>query len=151
MKLTSIAVAAAAAFVLTACETTPPEPLRANAGIQPTKGNKTFGEATFEQMGDKVQVVVFAQGLAAGQDHALVIHEKGDCGSGDGMSAGAPFAGAAGRLPPLKANKAGRARVTVDVAGLSIGSGAANVVGRGLIVYAGNGSTRIACGVIKAG
>lgn len=144
-------IVAAAALVLTACETTPPEPLRANAGITPTKGSNAFGEATFEQMGDKVQVVVFAQGLAAGQDHAIMIHERGDCSSGDGRSAGAPIAGAAGRLPALKANKAGRANVSVEVSGLSVGAGATNVVGRGLIFYAGNGSTRIACGVIKAG
>ena len=60
----------AASVVLAACQTTPPEPLRATAQLQPTKGNKTFGEATFEQMGDKVRVVVFVQGLSQGKNTA---------------------------------------------------------------------------------
>ena len=33
--------AAAAAVLLTACQSVPPEPLRATAQLQPTKGNKT--------------------------------------------------------------------------------------------------------------
>src|SRR5687767_728027 len=71
--------------------TTPTEGLRATAQLQPTKGNKAFGEATFEQMGDKVRVVVFVQGLKPDQEHGLHIHEKGDCSSGDGMSTGGHF------------------------------------------------------------
>lgn len=173
MKLTTLAAAAAAAFVLTACETTPPEPLRANAGIEPTKGSKTFGEATFEQAGDKVRVVIFVQGLKPGQEHGLHIHEGAACGD-DGMAAGGhfnPHGKAHGRhtdgnrhagdLPSLKAAKNGRAKVDVELDGLSIGSGAGNVIGRTVVVHAapddfktqptGNSGARIACGVIKAG
>ena len=40
-------IAAAAAVALAACQSTPEKPLRANAQLQPTKGSKTFGEATF--------------------------------------------------------------------------------------------------------
>ena len=47
--------AVAAAVLLAACATTPDEPLRATAKLEPTKGSKTFGEATFEQVGDKVR------------------------------------------------------------------------------------------------
>lgn len=173
MKLTTLAAAATAAFVLTACETTPPEPLRANAGIQPTKGSKTFGEATFEQVGDKVRVVIFVQGLKPGQEHGLHIHEGSACGP-DGMAAGGHFNPHgkahsrhtdanrhAGDLPSLKAAKNGRAKVDVELDGLSIGSGAGNVIGRTVVVHAdpddfrtqptGNSGARIACGVIKAG
>jgi Cu-Zn family superoxide dismutase len=165
---------AAATVLLAACQTTAPEAPRATAALQPTKGNKTFGEATFEQVGDKVRVVVFVQGLKPGQEHGLHIHEAGDCSSGDGMSTKGHFnpfgkphghpGGAerhAGDLPALKANKAGRANVQVDLDIITVTPGPASVVGRGLIVHAapddyktqptGNAGARIACGVIQPG
>jgi Cu-Zn family superoxide dismutase len=80
------------AFALLAgCQSTPEEPARATAQLQPTKGNKTFGEATFEQRGDKVHAWIYVQGLKPGQEHGLHIHEVGDCSSGDGMSAKGHF------------------------------------------------------------
>ena len=165
---------AAATILLAACQTTPPEPLRATAQLQPTKGNKTFGEATFEQVGDKVRVVVFVQGLKPGQEHGLHIHEVGDCSSGDGMSTKGHFnpfgkphgpQGSAerhaGDLPALKANKAGRANVQIDLDIITLTPGPASIIGRGLIAHAdpddyktqptGNAGARIACGVIQAG
>jgi Cu-Zn family superoxide dismutase len=168
------AAAAVAATLLAACVTTPEEPLRANAQLQPTKGNKTFGEATFEQVGGKVHVVIYVQGLKAGQEHGLHIHEVGDCSSGDGMSTKGHFnpfgtphgpqAGAerhAGDLPSLKAGKDGRAKVDVMLDIITVAAGPASVVGRGLIVHAdpddyktqptGNAGARIACGVIQRG
>ena len=163
-----------AGVVLAACQTTPPEPLRATAQLQPTKGNKTFGEATFEQAGDKVRVAIFVQGLKPGQEHGLHIHEVGDCSSGDGMSTKGHFnphgkphghSGSgerhAGDLPSLRANKEGRGNVQVDLDIITVGPGPASIIGRGLIVHAdpddyktqptGNAGARIACGVIKAG
>ncbi len=170
-KFPAIAVAA---VLLAACETIPDEPLRATAQLVPTKGSKTFGEATFEQAGDKVRVIVFVQGLKPGQEHGFHIHEAGDCSSGDGMSAkghfnphGKPHAHSgtperhAGDLPSLKAGKDGRAKIDVELDIITVGPGPASVVGRGLIVHAdpddyrtqptGNAGARIACGVIKAG
>jgi Cu-Zn family superoxide dismutase len=169
----SIMTAAVAAVFLIACQSTPTEPPRANAQLKPTKGNKTFGEATFEQIGDKVRVVIFVQGLRPGQEHGLHIHEAADC-SGDAMGAkghfnpqGKPHGqyGSANRhagdLPSLKANKAGRANVQVDVEGITVTPGPASIIGRGLVVHAnpddfrtqphGNAGARIACGVIQAG
>lgn len=166
--------AAVAAVLLAACQSAPVEPLRATAQLQPTKGSKTFGEATFEQVGDKVHVVVYVQGLKAGQEHGLHIHEVGDCSSGDGMSTkghfnpqGKPHARYdsaerhAGDLPPLKAGKDGRAKVDAMLDVITVGAGPASVVGRGLIVHAdpddfrtqptGNAGARIACGVIRSG
>jgi Cu-Zn family superoxide dismutase len=162
-----------AAVLLAGCETIPDEPLRATAQLVPTKGSKTFGEATFEQVGDKVRVIVFVQGLKPGQEHGLHIHEGGACGP-DGMAAGGHFNPHgkphsrhtdanrhAGDLPSLKAAKNGRAKVDVELDGISIGSGAGDIVGRTVIVHAdpddyktqptGNAGARIACGVIKAG
>jgi len=165
--------ALAAAVLLAACETMPPEAMRATAQLQPTKGNKTFGEADFEQVGDKVRVVVFVQGLKPGQEHGLHIHEVGDCSSGDGMStkdhfnpfgkSHAHYGGAerhAGDLPALKANKEGRANVKIDLDIITLTPGPASIIGRGLIVHAdpddyktqptGNAGARIACGEIQA-
>ena len=169
-----VLAAAATVVLLSGCQTTPPEPLRANAQLLPTKGNKTFGEATFEQVGSKVHVVIFLQGLKPGQAHGLHIHEVGDCSSGDGMSTkghfnpfGKPHAHHgtterhAGDLPPLNANKAGRAKVDVELDVITVGPGPGSIVGRGLIVHAdpddfktqptGNAGARLACGVIRPG
>jgi Cu-Zn family superoxide dismutase len=166
--------AAAAAVLVAACQTTPSEPLRATAGLQPTKGNKTFGEATFEQVGNKVRVVVYVQGLKPGQQHGMHIHEVGDCSSGDGMSAGGhfnpfgkphgnPASGErhAGDLPSLTADKGGRAKVDVEIDVITLAAGPGNIVGRAVIVHAdpddyrtqptGNAGARLACGVIRAG
>src|SRR3989304_3104866 len=131
-----IFAATAAVALLGACASTPPEPLRATAQLQATKGNKPFGEATFEQVGDKVHVVVYVQGLKPGQEHGLHIHEVGDCSSGDGMSTKGHFnpfgkphghQGSterhAGDLPSLKANKAGRANVQIDLDIITVAPG----------------------------
>ncbi len=170
----SFIAASAAVILLTACQTTPPEPLQATAQLKPTKGNKVIGEATFEQVGDKVHVVVFVQGLKPGGEYGLHIHEAGDCSSGDGMSAkghfnpfGKPHGHPdsperhAGDLPPLKANKAGRANIQVHMDIITLNPGPASIIGRGLIVHAGpddyttqptgNAGARIACGVIQPG
>jgi Cu-Zn family superoxide dismutase len=166
----------AAAVLLAGCQSmsTPEEPLRATAALQPTKGNKAFGEATFEQVGNKVRVIVFAQGLRAGQEHGFHIHEAGDCSSGDGMSAkghfnphGKPHGDPksaerhAGDLPALKAGKDGRAKIDLEMDVITLMPGASNVVGKGLIIHAdpddyktqptGNAGARLACGVIKPG
>lgn len=164
----------ALAVLMAACQTTPSEPLLATAQLKATKGSKTIGEATFEQVGDKVHVAIFVQGLKPGQEHGLHIHEVGDCSSGDGMSTKGHFNSMgkphghqgsserhAGDLPSLKANKRGRANVQVDLDIISLMPGPTSIIGRGLIVHAmpddyktqptGNAGTRIACGVIKAG
>ena len=171
MKL--LIAAAAATVLLVACQTMPPEPPRATAQLKPTPGNKTIGEATFEQTGGKVRVVVFVQGLKPGQEHGLHIHEGADC-SGDAMGAkghfnpfGKPhgrFGGSdrhAGDLPPLKANNKGRANVQVDADIITVTSGPGSIIGRALVVHAGpddfktqphgNAGARLACGVIRAG
>ena len=164
---------AAVTVMLAACQSMSPAPTRATAQLQPTKGNKTIGEATFEQSGDKVRVVIFAQGLKPGKEHGMHIHEGGECGA-DGMGAkghfnpfGKPHANYAsaerhaGDLPSLKANNKGRAKVDVELDLITLARGAGSIVGRSLIVHAdpddyktqptGNAGARIACGVIKAG
>ena len=162
------------AAVLAGCQSTPSEPPRATAQLEPTKGNKTIGEATFEQRGDKVQVWIYVQGLKPGQEHGLHIHQVGDCSAPDAMSAkghfnpfgkphGDPKGGErhAGDLPALKAEKNGRAKVEALVDMISVTPGKGSIIGKALIVHAdpddyrtqptGNAGARLACGVIKAG
>src|ERR687895_1660221 len=128
-----------AVAALAACQSTPDEPLRATAALQPTKGSKAFGEATFEEVGGKTRVVVFAQGLKPDAEHGFHIHEAGDCSSGDGMSAkghfnphgkphGHPSAAErhAGDLPSLKAGKDGRAKLDTEVDIITVRPGAAS-------------------------
>ena len=145
---------------------------RAKATLQPTKGNVTSGEATFQQAGGKVRVVASVRGLRPGREHGFHIHEAGDCSSGDGMSAkghfnpyGRPhghFQAAerhAGDMPALRAGSDGAARVEFDLDVITVAPGPASIVGRGLIVHAdpddyrtqptGNAGARLACGVIQ--
>src|SRR5688500_16906267 len=176
MRVTVFAATAVAALTLAACQTGPmsEEPARATAQLQSTKGSKTFGEATFEQVGDKVRVVINVQGLKPGQEHGLHIHEVGDCSSGDGMSTKGHFNPQnkphahhtsserhAGDLPAIRGDSSGRGRVSADLDIITVTPGATSVIGRGLIVHAdpddyktqptGNAGARIACGVIRAG
>ena len=136
------------------------------------KGNSTRGKVTFSQKGDRVRVTAEISGLKPGGEHGFHVHEKGDCSSGDGMSAGGHFNPAsrahgnvhvggdrhAGDLPNLKADGYGNASASFDVTGITVGSGAADIVGKGLIVHrdpddyksqpAGNAGPRLACAVI---
>jgi len=140
------------------------------ANLQPTKGNDAKGTVTFSQAGDVVHVSANISGLKPNATHGFHVHEKGDCSSGDGMSTGGHFNPAgkphgpqsgehhAGDMPSLNADSYGNANVSFDLHGVSIGSGSADLVGRGLIVHrdpddyktqpTGNAGPRIACAVI---
>ncbi|HLS85965.1 MAG TPA: superoxide dismutase family protein [Burkholderiales bacterium] len=168
--LLSMAISAA---LLAGCQTTPEDPPRATAQLKPASGSKTIGEATFEQTGDnKVRIFLFAQGLKPNAQHAVHIHEVGDCSAPDASSAkghfnptgkphGAPGSGHAGDLPMLKANAKGRGNINYEAPGLTVTSGPGSVVGRAIVIHAdpddfksqpaGNSGARIACGVIRAG
>lgn len=142
------------------------------AELAPTRGNTTSGRVMFHASGHGVFMHARVSGLKPNQAHGFHIHEKGDCSSGDGMSTGGHFNPTgkphgpqhadhhAGDLPALQADANGVAELKVELHGLSIGSGATDIVGRGLIVHAqpddyqtqptGNSGARIACAVIQA-
>ena len=141
------------------------------ASLDPTAGNATKGTVSFTQHGDKVRVIAQVSGLRPGAEHGFHVHEKGDCSSGDGMSAGGHFNPAAkphgslatdhhaGDMPNLKADSYGNASASFELSGVSVGSGPADVVGKGLIVHrdpddyksqpVGNAGPRIACAAIQ--
>ncbi|MEO7392047.1 MAG: superoxide dismutase family protein [Ramlibacter sp.] len=138
---------------------------------QDTTGNATSGTVQFTQVGSVVVVEGEVRGLKANAQHGFHVHEKGDCSSGDGMSTGGHFnpgsqqhgnAAAAmhhaGDLRSLQADASGVARFKFEANAISVGSGAANIVGKGLIVHrdaddyttqpTGNAGPRLACAVI---
>jgi len=160
-----------AAVLLAACASSPQGP-SASAQLMATKGNTVTGEVAFTTQADGVRVSGEIRGLAPNTEHGFYIHEKGDCSSGDGMSTGGHFNptakahGAhdhsehhAGDLASLKADANGVARFSYTTTALSVGMGATDVVGRGLIVHrdpddfktqpTGNSGPRQACGVIN--
>jgi Cu-Zn family superoxide dismutase len=163
---------AALTALLSACAGMQASGPAAAAKLEPTRGNITSGSAMFQQSGERMLLTVRVEGLKPNAEHGFHIHEKGDCSSGDGMSTGGHFNPAgkphgkhddaerhAGDLPSLKADANGRAEGKFTLSGLGIGSGAADIVGRGLIVHAqpddyktqptGNAGARLACGVIQ--
>ena len=143
----------------------------ATATLAPTRGNTTAGTVRFTQHGDRVLVVGEVRGLKPNSEHGFHVHEKGDCSSGDGNSAGGHFnpqsrphgrhgAGAhhVGDLPSLRSDASGVARFNFESRSIAVGAGASDIVGRGLIVHAnpddyttqptGNAGARLACAVI---
>ncbi|WP_353236496.1 superoxide dismutase family protein [Diaphorobacter ruginosibacter] len=172
--LSLAAASAAFVFALAGCASTSPTQPRASADLEPTRGNQVKGTVRFMQTGsDTVLVTGVITGLKPNSEHGFHIHEKGDCSSGDGNSAGGHFnpTGSAhgkygasahhgGDLPSLLADAGGVARVNAEIRGISLASGAANdIAGRGLIVHAdpddyvtqptGNAGARLACAVIR--
>src|SRR5256714_6938574 len=133
---------------LAACFALPVHAPSAAARLEPTQGNATAGNVTFTQKGDKVAMEAKVSGLTPG-GHGFHIHEKGDCSSGDGMSAGGHFNPTgkphgpqdadhhAGDMPGIKADANGNASASFTLSGVTIGSGTSDLVGRGLILHAG--------------
>ena len=162
--------ALAAAVALAGCASMSSAP-SATAWLEPTRGNSTQGTVRFVQNGDAVRVSGTVSGLKPGAEHGFHIHEKGDCSSGDGNSAGGHFNPTGtphgqhgkgphhtGDLPSLRADGNGVATFNFESRSIRVGSGATDIVGRGLIVHAnpddyvtqptGNAGARLACAVI---
>ena len=141
------------------------------ADLAPTKGNNVTGTVRFTQAGDRVHVEANVSGLSPG-GHGFHVHEKGDCSADDGMSAGGHFNPTAkphgnpasgdhhaGDMPMLTADASGNARLAADIDIATIGGGAADIVGKAVIVHkdaddfktqpTGNSGARVACGVIR--
>lgn len=178
MKVTStrkLLIAAAAGLVLAGCaqmkEMMPGSGPAASATLAPTRGNTTAGTVRFVQTGSTVQVSGEIRGLKPNAEHGFHVHEKGDCSSGDGMSAGGHYNPAgdphgrhgAGRhhvgdLPSLRADASGTAKFSFESSSIRVGSGSNDVLGKGLIVHrdpddytqpVGNAGPRLACAVIN--
>ncbi|WP_194722402.1 superoxide dismutase family protein [Noviherbaspirillum malthae] len=149
-----------------------PKPI-AVSQLNPTQGNKTGGAVSFVQNGDRILVDARVDGLTPGL-HGFHVHEKGDCSSPDGMSAGGhfnpgskPHGGPdhsdrhAGDFGNLEADANGNAvlKLSIPASQVSLSRDASNsIVGKALIVHAdpddyktqptGNAGKRLACGII---
>ena len=145
----------------------------ATAKLEPTRGNTAAGTVTFVQWGEVVKVSGSISGLKPGAEHGFHVHEKGDCSSGDGLSAGGHFNPGGkphghhgmgehhtGDLPSLKADASGVAAIHFESRTIRVGGSANDIVGKGLIVHrdlddfktqpTGNAGPRLACAVITA-
>jgi superoxide dismutase, Cu-Zn family len=150
------------------------EARRATATLAPIGASGVTGTVRFTPVPAGVRVTADVAGLRPNAEHGFHVHEIGDCGSPDGMSAGDHFdptgqphghpatqARHAGDMPNLQADGSGRARARFEVSVLTVGDGATDVIGRSVLVHrdpddyvsqpAGNAGPRLACGVIRGG
>ena len=171
LRLAVLATAAASALLAACASPSSSGGPAATARLEPTRGNAAAGTVKLVPDGDVGRVSGEVRGLQPGTEHGFHIHEKGDCSSGDGNSAGGhfnPTAAAHGRhgsgthrtgdLPSLRADASGVARIDFSSRTIRVGSGQTDIVGRGLIVHAnpddyttqptGNAGARLACAVI---
>ncbi|HEV7576183.1 MAG TPA: superoxide dismutase family protein [Caldimonas sp.] len=170
MKTHPAALPLLASLLAFACATPPGPPSYVATTLQPTRGNTAAGTVWFIADGADVRIRGRVSGLTPNQEHGFHVHEKGDCSSGDGMSAGGHFnptgkphgppAGEhhAGDLPALTADAAGT--VAIDSRVRAVADGPSGFAGKALIVHVnpddyttqptGNSGARIACGVINA-
>jgi Cu-Zn family superoxide dismutase len=145
-----------------------PQEKRADAQLLPTVGNQARGLVTFIERSDGVQVTYNLAGLPPNSDHALQIHERGDCNAADGSSTGAVFSPAAERLKPGARVEGDLANIHADANGVATGfivapdvslDGIRSVLQRAVVLhhdaadpyaYPQHGAgPAIACGVIR--
>lgn len=146
----------------------------ATAKLESKSNSKVWGSVSFRESGGKVTVRADVRGLPPGGQYGFHVHEKGDCGAPDAMSAGGHFNPAgkphghpdksperhAGDMPNLRADGEGNATYSFETSLLTVTPGPTSVVGRAVVVHAspddyasqpaGNAGARIACGLIRA-
>lgn len=171
MKAFAVLAPLLAVSCLGACAVSPPAPPYVVATLRPTLGNTAAGTVWFVRDGTGLRVVGRISGLKPNRQHGFHVHERGDCSSVDGTSAGGHFnptaqphgapgaAHHAGDLPALTADAAGNASFDVRTTGSVLTGDAPDIAGKALIVHAdpddystqptGNSGSRIACGVIS--
>ena len=171
MKKCVLAAACGAVFA-TGCAMMEDTEPTATAVLEPRSGSNVRGTVTFTQTGDVVRVSGVVTGHSKGPK-GFHIHEKGDCSSADGMSAGGHFNPSGmkhggpyepvrhgGDLGNLNFGADGTAKFSFVVGDISVSGTQANgIIGRAVIVHAapddlktdptGNAGGRVACGVIK--
>lgn len=143
--------------------------------LEPKSGSNVSGSITFTQENGSVTMVATMEGLTEGT-HAIHIHEKSDCSSPDGTSAGghwnptnqphgkwgAPEGYHKGDIGNFTAGADGKGSITFTTDQWCIGCGDPNkdILGKGIIVHegaddytsqpAGNAGSRVSCaGIIK--
>lgn len=148
-------------------------PMVATATLVPAEDAKMTGTATFSQQGDQVTLTVEVEGAPAGM-HGFHVHEAGVCEPPDYTSAGGHFnpAGVDHACPPATPRHAGdfgnievgedgtgMLEITVGTDQVTVAEGALSVLGKAVILHAGEDDCtsqptgaaggRLACGVIE--
>lgn len=168
-RVLAFVVGAAACLLLGGCGVfLRPQEKRADAQLLPTVGNQARGIVTFIERSDGVQVSYSLRGLQPDSDHALQVHERGDCNAVDASSAGPVFAPAADRLRPGARVEGDLGNIHADSTGVATGfivapdvslDGIRSVLQRAVLVHRdaidpyaypqrGTGPA-LACGVIR--
>jgi Cu-Zn family superoxide dismutase len=146
---------------------------KALAWVNATSGNEFQASAIFVKSGSQIELQITVDPAPPGE-HAVHIHEHGDCSSPDGKSAGGhwnPTGENHGKwgVDPFHLGDIGNVMVGEDGTGAlslttdlwSMGTGAENdILNRAVIVHAdaddfetqptGNAGARLGCGVIRA-
>ena len=144
----------------------------ANAEMNPTSNSNVTGTVVFEKTDDGVKMVVELSGLTPGE-HAIHLHEYGDCSATDGTSAGghwAPEGNKHGKRGEGEFHRGDLDNFTADDDGSAFfertiedwtigGSESTNIIGKSVIVHegaddytsqpSGASGPRVACGVIN--
>ncbi len=149
--------------------------VKASATIESKSDSTVTGSISFTMKGDKIWVEAKLTGLTPGE-HGFHVHEKGDCSSPDGKSAGGHFNPAsvdhggpdmelhhAGDLGNIVANAEGVAEMKVELptSFLSLDAKADNnIIDRAVVVHGGTddmksqpsgaAGPRVGCGVVKS-
>ena len=167
MNATKLSLLACSTILAVSCTTTK------NYTINSKSGTETQGTAKFVQTGKNVEMDLNVYKLTPGI-HAVHIHEKGDCSSTDGSSAGGHWNPTnhdhgkfgsetfhMGDIGNLNADKDGTARMVFKTDKWCIGckDETKNIVGKSLIIHAGrddfktqptgNAGGRVGCIEIK--
>ena len=167
MNATKLSLLACSTILAVSCTTTK------NYTINSKSGTQTQGTAKFVQTGKNVEMDLNVYKLTPGI-HAVHIHEKGDCSSTDGSSAGGHWNPTnhdhgkfgsetfhMGDIGNLNADKDGTARMVFKTDKWCIGckDETKNIVGKSLIIHAGrddfktqptgNAGGRVGCIEIK--
>lgn len=158
---------------LAACTSMTAKKPDAIAEVGAASGSQVSGRIEFTRLnGGGVHVAATLAGLTPGE-HGFHVHEAGDCSAPDASSAkghfnpgGKPHGAQheehhSGDMPNLVADANGKATYAADLAGVGIGSGDADILGRAVVIHAspddyktqpaGNSGKRVGCGMIKAG
>ncbi|HEY0469133.1 MAG TPA: superoxide dismutase family protein [Polyangiaceae bacterium] len=154
-----------------AAEPAKAEPRMLQVKLEPKSGSKLSGSAMLMEVEGGVKVTLSVEGVTPGGDHGAHVHEKGDCSSPDGKSAGGHFNPAGnehalptkekrhlGDLGNLTIGKDGKGSLEITIPGANLKAGDPNsFAGKAIIVHAkkddggqpvGNAGDRIGCGVI---
>jgi Cu-Zn family superoxide dismutase len=147
----------------------------ARAQMEPASGSNVTGEATFSEENGTVLFELTVENLSPGE-HAVHLHENGDCTAADASSAGGHWnptmkphgkrgEGSAfhkGDIGNMTVNNDGKGSLRLSIQGWSIGGAdSTNIIGKSVIIHekaddfasqpSGNAGGRISCGVIKNG